>query len=182
MTEYFGMLPLMKYNFSTTNTPNIKQVVDITRRTKVSEVIMKGSIYYDYYLVQNHETPEIIADRFYNSPTLHWLILMANDIVDVKTDWPLNEEVFEKYVADKYGVDNIYKTHHNVNSSGLISEAQYYKDVNGIATPDFGESVTPVSNYDYELLVNNKKRLIRLIKPNMVDAIVEQVETTIQQG
>lgn len=166
--DYFGMFPTMFYNMGSVNSPNVKQVVDITRRVKFKEIVTDDTVFYDDYLVQNGETPEMVSDKFYDSSFFHWVILVANNIVDVKTDWPMNEDVFDKYVVSKYGQENIGAPHHYVNGRGYVVDAGTL-------------GAEAVSNYDYELSINNAKRRIKLVKPELLDSILEQFEETIQE-
>ena len=37
---------------------------------------------FDYYDVKDGETPEMIAHKYYGDVNLHWIVLIANDIID----------------------------------------------------------------------------------------------------
>ena len=37
---------------------------------------------FDTYDVKNGETPEIIADKLYDDPKLHWIIMLINNVTD----------------------------------------------------------------------------------------------------
>jgi hypothetical protein len=161
------MFPTMYYDLSTSNTPDVKVVLDITRRIKFKDIIMANAVFYDYYIVQNGETPEMLSDRFYSSPFYHWILLIANDIVDVKSEWPMDENIFDKYIGDKYGITHINDIHHYINDNGLIVDA-------GAPTS------SSVSNYDYEIFLNNQKRILKIVKPEMIDTILDQFEAAIQ--
>jgi hypothetical protein len=67
----------------------------------IREVLTNISSYYEY-TVRDDEKPEVLADKFYNDPEGHWVILYANDIFDPQYDWPLDSKSFNKYLADKY--------------------------------------------------------------------------------
>ena len=53
------------------------------------------------------ETPEIVADKFYNDSELYWIILMANEMIDPRFDWPLSYVNLLNYVDNKYGTANV---------------------------------------------------------------------------
>ena len=61
---------------------------------------------YDTYDVKEGETPEMIADKLYDDPELHWVVLMVNDITDRFHQWPMSAFQFEQYVKDKYDDPN----------------------------------------------------------------------------
>ena len=48
------------------------------------------------------ESPEMIADKLYDDPQLHWVILLVNDITDRYHQWPMSTPQFQAYVKDKY--------------------------------------------------------------------------------
>ena len=52
----------------------------------------------------------MIADKLYNDPELHWVVLLMNDITDRYHQWPLTENQFLAHINDKY--DNVDATHH----------------------------------------------------------------------
>ena len=56
---------------------------------------------FDWYEVKPGETPESVANGFYQDPSLYWVILVANRIID-RTGWFLNENQLLNYIFDKY--------------------------------------------------------------------------------
>lgn len=63
-------------------------------------------IYYPYY-VKEGDTPEIVAYKYYKDIQKHWLVLMANSIIDPMFGWPLDYNSFLLYIAQKYGGDEV---------------------------------------------------------------------------
>ena len=60
-----------------------------------------ASLFYPYD-VQDGETPEMIANKYYGSSEKHWIVLLFNDIIDPQYDWPLDQRTLIKYINDKY--------------------------------------------------------------------------------
>ena len=75
------MFPVTKYNLD--DISSVQVVTNISTRCALS-------------------TPEILADKFYNDPQLHWIILHANEIHDARFDWPLTVPNLVSYVEAKY--------------------------------------------------------------------------------
>ena len=67
--------------------------------------ILKNPLSYYSYDIQEGDTPEIIAAKYYNQPERHWMVLAMNDIVDPLSDWPLDYRTFIKFVTDKYSAN-----------------------------------------------------------------------------
>ena len=56
------------------------------RRVKLSSAAQKNIMEFDYYDVQDGETPEMIAYKYYGDAELHWVIMVINDITDYYSD------------------------------------------------------------------------------------------------
>jgi hypothetical protein len=148
---------------------NIFRRVKLTAQTQIVD--------FDYYDVQDGESPEIIAHKYYKDVGLHWTILVANNIVDYYHDWPMSMQTFEQYITEKY--DNPAGIHHYEISqtSGDTTEI-----INvGMNTTDYS-SATPVSNYQYEQKLQEEKSKIRLIQPRYIEDFVKEFETKIKEG
>jgi hypothetical protein len=64
-------------------------------------------LYYTYD-IQEGDTPEIIAHKYYGDSYRYWIVLFANELLDPQWDWPMTYKMFEQYLADKYPSTNIY--------------------------------------------------------------------------
>mgnify|MGYP002838176768 CR=1 FL=1 len=64
-------------------------VPDIFRRVHLDKYFQNRLHLQEYY-ISDAESPEIGADKFYGSSKYHWLVIIANNIVDVKREWPLS--------------------------------------------------------------------------------------------
>lgn len=144
--------------------------MDITRRTGLSnEYIQNEQLSFEYN-IQDGETPEMIADRVYDDVSLYWVIMFFNNLFDVNTDWPLDSQSFERYVNRKYGQD-LYEIHHYISAStNLIVESDW---------PEYDR--IPITNYEYELELNDKKRKIRLPFPEVANAMSSQHKKKIRE-
>lgn len=113
---YFEKFPKTVYTLDEYKSGQI--VTDILRRTKFVNQLVENFAFFDEYDVQDGETPEIVADLFYNNPQLHWIILHANEIVDPRFEWPLDEYNLYQFTSSKYNSPTAI--HHFVNNSGNI--------------------------------------------------------------
>lgn len=104
MPTFFNKFPVVRYDmenkrYSYQNNQIVTNV--LFRIGIIKEVLTNISSYYEY-TVRDDEKPEVLADKFYNDPEGHWVILYANDIFDPQYDWPLDSKSFNKYLVDKY--------------------------------------------------------------------------------
>ena len=152
-------------------------MTDITRRIRFLDSSKLNYARFDYYDVKSGDTPESIAYAYYNDARLHWIILLANNIVDYYNDWPMSVEKFERHVAAKY--DNVDDIHHYeyTQESGDTSFTIELPNESATTIP---VDATPVTNYEYEESIQNSKRKIRLIQREYVSKIKKEFETKIR--
>ena len=117
--SYFSKFPRMVYTLDEYKTGQV--LPDIFRRTKFLSDLTNSFAFFDEYDVKDGETPEIVADLFYNEPTLHWVILQANEIVDPRFDWPLSTYNLQQFVEGRY--NNVNAIHHYIDSDGYQTNA-----------------------------------------------------------
>ena len=102
---YFEDFPSLYYTLDNNRTGQIVQ--DIFRRIVLPEELRSQNILYETYNVQDGDTPEILADRYYDDPGLYWVILITNEILDPRFGWPMEWYRLEKYIERKYP-SNVY--------------------------------------------------------------------------
>jgi hypothetical protein len=94
MSSFFSKYPLLNINS--------KIVTDIVTRIAIRQKYSnKLSMYYPYDM-QEGDTPEIIAAKYYGDPERHWIVMLANDTINPFFDYSLDYPVFSKYLMDKY--------------------------------------------------------------------------------
>lgn len=100
--KYFNSLPLLINKDSNNNSYLLKNI--LIRTKLVSELSRNPMIFYKYS-IQESDTPESIAYKYYGDQYRYWLIFMANEIMDPQWDWPLTSRQFLAYLKDKYATD-----------------------------------------------------------------------------
>jgi hypothetical protein len=161
--SYFNHFPLVKYGTS--------NQVNLTRRTAINEEFKTNPAYYYEHNVIEGDTPENLADRFYDDADLAWVILQFNDIVNVFEQWPKSQYELDEYIKDKY--DDPNGIHHYIS---LISGSI----VDPVLHPTHDRM--PVTNYEYETDINDDKRTIKLVLPEFIGTIVMRHKELIIKG
>lgn len=172
---YFSKFPTVEYDVLGDGT--LRTMTDITRRVRLINKARLSSVEFDFYDVVAGQTPEFVADRYYGEVELHWLVLMANDIVDVYTQWPMGVKQFEDYVASKY--DDVNGIHHYeyTQESGDTSFTITLPNESATTIP---AGATAITNYEYEDRIQDEKRRIRLIRPEYVKEIKKEFSRKIK--
>jgi|TARA_R110000744_G_scaffold66468_4_gene135916 hypothetical protein len=166
---YFENFPLIPYD--SVGNGNFKLVTNLLKRVAVRSKVKINASYYDTYDVKEGETPEMIADKLYDDPELHWVILLLNDITDRYHQWPKNQNQFLAYVNDKYS--NVDSTHH-YEISQVSGDTTIKIDI-GTDNTDY-PAASIVTNFEHEEDLQDKKRKIRLLDPSYVEDFVAEFE------
>jgi hypothetical protein len=108
--KYFGTLPLIQ---NTDQYGNINLLTNLLIRTELIPQLITNPLLYYAYPVQEGDTPESIANKYYGDSYRYWITLYGNpQILDPQSDWPLTSNQFLLYLQDKYataanGVSNV---------------------------------------------------------------------------
>ena len=95
---YFDTFPKILYDSK--GDGQVKIVTNLLKRVAIRTKVKNNTSLFDTYTVQNGDTPESIADKLYDDPELHWVVLMVNDITDRYHQWPMYEQQFNTYVLN----------------------------------------------------------------------------------
>ena len=147
---------------------------DIFRRVSLDRKLNNKLAVNSYY-IKDGETPDIIANNFYSSSKYHWVILTVNEIVNVNEEWPKNQSLLLDYTKAKYGANNISKDHHY----RLVSNKKIIVDYDASAITD--GTIEAVSNIDFEVDENEKKRQIYVLKPQFLAQFVTNYKSLMAQ-
>lgn len=101
MAKYFSKFPKVFYQFN--GTENATLLTNILTRVRMSDSILNNTLLYYTYDIQEGDTPEIIAEKYYGDAEKHWIVLLTNLIFDPFYEWPLNYQNFKNFIDDKYG-------------------------------------------------------------------------------
>jgi|694.fasta_scaffold16364_2 hypothetical protein len=88
--RYFSLLPTIKYKF----TNGEYTIVDLFSKVGFNEEFFKNTTLYYEEQRDNILSPERLSLEKYETFDYYWLLMMANKVVDVNTDWPTIQEDF----------------------------------------------------------------------------------------
>ena len=195
MSNYFKRIPDVEYpNFLPEGKiSDFERVKNIFKRGTIREDIFENLSFFTKYNIIGDERPDNVADKIYNDPNLDWVILLSNNIINVYEEWPMPERAFDRYLMDKYGsFENInaikhFETEEVKNSSGVVIVKA------GLIVPErfsisyFDENLdeqifrsdiaNPITNYQYEVKIEEKKRTIFLLKGQYLQLLFDDIES-----
>ena len=196
MSNYFNLVPNFEY---VRRLPDAKisdyfTVKNLFKRVFLREDIYQNLTFFKKYSVVGDDRPDNVAAQVYEDPTLDWLILLANNIINVQNEWPLPQEDFNRHLLDTYNddYDKIYNGIHHYetievkDSNNIIivpeglevgedfSTTYYDYFIGGLTTAN--NITRPVTNYQYEEKIENKKREIFILKPEYISVIMDDID------
>jgi len=202
MSSYFSEVPDFEY---VSRLPDAKisdyiRVKNLFRRGFLREDIFHDLTFFTKYQVRGDDRPDNVAFEFYKDSTLDWLVLTANNIVNIQNEWPIPNNVFDELMTEKYGTyENLIGGIHHyetievkdardvvIVNKGLQVESTYSVTFFDERAGDM-RTVTPtipVTNYVYEQKINEAKRNIYLLKPKYVQVVRDDLENlmTYEEG
>ena len=194
--KYFRYIPDFDYVSRLSKAQNISdyiRVKNLFKRTKISEQIFNDLTFFTKYQIITDERPDNVAFKVYGDSNLDWMIMLANNIINVQQEWPLEHNSYYDYLIGKYGSDaalqNIhhYETREIKNSVGKVIVPKglevpstfnitYFDTGLGVQQTVTTEIVTEITNQVYEDGLNDAKRNISIIKPRFIGLIIEEIE------
>jgi Base plate wedge protein 53 len=192
---YFRQVPNYDYVSRNADEKNISDYVEVKnlfKRGKLREDIFGNLSFFTKYDIIGDERPDNVAYKNYKDPTLDWVILLANNILNVQTEWPLTQQAFDKVMFEKYGdYDTLYNGIHHYesreikNSSGITIvpaglevdsdySVSYYDNGQEITVSDIAQ---PITNFDYENNLEENKRHIYVLKPQYLNVVFNDMDT-----
>ena len=170
---YFANFPVIPYD--SVGNGDYKLVTNLLKRVAVRAKIKTNTSLFDTYNVKEGQTPEMIADKLYGDPNLHWIVMYVNNITDRYHQWPLTTPQFLAFINDKYS-----------NPDGLHHYEITQTSGDTTVTIDIGtdntehSSATLITNREFEEKRQDTLRSIRLLDPAYVDQFVEEFENLME--
>ena len=197
MSNYFRRLPNLDYpsllNSRESNTDYV-QTKNLFRRVKIREDLFSNFMQFDRYKVQGDERPDNVSETVYGKNTLDWVILLSNNIIDVKNEWPLTQLQLNEFLNEKYTPQQLVSIHHyetlelrdNKNQlilpAGITVDEDFnmeYMSGNQIRSTNSlvdGRPIKAVTFFDHENELNDRKRNINVLKPEFLGVFIKEFE------
>ena len=168
---YFQPFPTIKYD--PTGSGYTSEIKDITTRVKVKQWVRDKASLFAKFNVEDGMTPDQAAYYLYNDTEYHWVVLLFNEITNTYYGWPLSRKDFDAFIENKY--TNPQGVHHYeiTQSSGDQSIK-----INVMSTVP---GATAVSNLEYEGAIQDKKKQIRVLKPEYLNQFVREFSDLVRE-
>lgn len=166
--EYFEKFPYLIWTEEGTGNEYILQ--DITARIVIDPESLRDKVLFDDVYVSDSDSPELIAQQYYDDYNYSWVVLFVNNLFDRDFDWPMNSNQFSEYILDKYGTLDVANSEKHyfiqINDSEWV-EVDYSQYLNTV--PEKRKMKTA---YEIEQERNENKRKLRLLKKEYLGTLV----------
>jgi len=183
--SYFRELPNLEYQSFLSDRKSVDEYIlvkNLFRRVKLRDDLQNIFTIFDKYQIVDGARPDTVAEELYGSAQYDWVVLIGAGITRVRDQWPLSDKQVYDYAESIYGEDlnaiHHYETTEVKDSQDrLILPAGKVVDAN-FTIPKPGDPTTTlnpvvgVSNYEYEVLKNNDKRGIYVLKPRYLQQVL----------
>jgi hypothetical protein len=183
--SYFRELPNLEYQSflsSRKGSDDYLLVKNIFRRVKLRDDLQNVFTIFNKYQIQEGARPDTVAEELYGSSQYDWVVLIGAGIVNVRNEWPLSDRDIYRYSEQLYGSDlnavHHYETIEVKDSRGrlILPASKIVDSTFTIPDPNIPvQTLNPVvgiSNYEYEVRKNNKKRDIYVLKPSYLQQVI----------
>ncbi len=154
---YFTNFPQVLYG-----SPEAYSIIkDISLKFSILPIVIQSELSWFDIVYQDHQTMEDLAQDYYGDPTLYWVIMVMNGIIDPFYDLPLRYNELQEFIDSKYPGTEKYDAHHYT-ADGIFVNADY-------------PGAKAVSNESYETTLNDSKRQIKMMDPVYIPTIINNL-------
>ena len=195
MPAYFRNVPDFEYVSRTADTKKISEyqkVKNLFKRGKLKNDIFNDLTFFTKYQIVGDDRPDNVAFNVYEDETLDWVVLLSNNITNIQTEWPLNQQSFYNFLIDKYGSEEaIHGVHHyettevrNTDKTIIVPKGlkvpqnysiEFY-DAQLSSYTTASNITTEITNYTYENKIEENKRNIYVLKAAYLNVILNDME------
>jgi hypothetical protein len=186
--KYFQILP--KILFASAQSSQL--VTNLLARVNVVSSMLNDPLIFYSYDIQDGDTPEIIAHKYYGDMERFWIVLISNNIFDPQWDWPLSNFVFNQYLNEKYTPEQLPEANYyekiitkndvvagTTTTENIIIDEDTYNNLSDSTTTystPTGDVIVSikrniVDNFTYEYNLNESKRNIKILNKNYADRL-----------
>lgn len=183
--SYFRELPDLQYQSFLSDRKTSSDyllVKNLFRRVKLRDDLQNVFTIFNKYQIPDGSRPELVAEEIYGSVQYDWVVLVTAGITNVRDQWPLSDRQIYDYAEEIYG-ENLNAVHHYETTEVKDKQDRLILPAGKVVDADFTipnpdnslETLNPVNgvtNYEYEVDKNNKKRSIYVLKPRYLQQVL----------
>jgi hypothetical protein len=169
---------------------------NLFRRAKIRDDLFKAAVAFTKYKVIGEDRPDQVAEEIYGSSQFDWVVLLSNNMINVRSEWPLSDSEIDDYINRKYTPQEKILPHHYETTTVLDSRGKLIVPAGKFVDSNFSVSyfddlldaprtvypVKEVSNFEYEIKLNEDKRNIYVLRPRFLQTVISDMEEIMSYG
>ena len=159
---------------------------NLFKRAKIRDDFFSTATVFDLYSILGDDRPDNVAQKLYGDSKLDWIVLLSNNILNIRDEWPMSQYDLDRYLDNKYSQEQLSEIHHYETKEvktdfgmlllqqGLWVDANYtfkFTDDGEVKSLSGANILTSVSTYQYEVQKNDDKRNIYALRSNYLDTV-----------
>ena len=159
---------------------------NLFKRAKIRDDFFSTATVFDLYSIIGDDRPDNVAQKLYGDSDLDWVVLLSNNIINIRDEWPMSQYDLERYLDNKYSQEQLSEIHHYETKEvktdfgmlllqeGLWVDANYtfkFTDEDEVKTLSGANILTSVSIYQFEIQKNDSKRNIYALRSNFLQTV-----------
>ena len=190
--NYFDLFPDVQLpSFSDKRKSSFDYITlkNLFKRGKIRDDIFGSVAAFSKYTVIDGERPDTVAKKLYDDENFDWVVLLSNNIINVQNEWPMGQYEFQRYLDNKYSTDQLGEIHHYETNEirnqagilllqgGLSVDADFtFNYTNNDGTIEAVNNVKSVSYLENEILKNDEKRSINVLRKKYIGLIIDDMK------
>ena len=190
--NYFDLFPDVQLpSFSDKRKSSFDYITlkNLFKRGKIRDDIFGSVAAFSKYTVIDGERPDTVAKKLYDDENFDWVVLLSNNIINVQNEWPMGQYEFQRYLDNKYSTDQLGEIHHYETNEirnqagilllqgGLSVDADFtFNYTNNDGTIEAVNNVKSVSYLEHEILKNDEKRSINVLRKKYIGIIIDDMK------
>ena len=185
--DNFPKVSLLSFSDNRSSSSDYVESTNLFKRGKIRDDIFQSAVAFGKFSIRGDQRPDNVAQILYGDPELDWVILISNNILNMRDEWPMSESDFSRYLRNNYSIEQLNEPHHYetverrdpegrlLQQAGLIvdADAEFHWSYDGFNYKDTGTQ--SVSYLEYETRKNNAKRTISVLRPEYIEMIIEDM-------
>ena len=192
--KYFDLFPnilVPSYNNDRTSSNDFVTAKNIFKRGKIRDDFFESTVTFTKHYIEGDDRPDNVAKELYDDHNLDWVVLISNNIISVRDEWPMSQYDLQRYLENKYTNEQLtsVKYYETIEvrdafdkillKQGQVVDSDFqlnYYDGEFNQTFSGSRVLRSISHYDDEIRKNDDKRSIFTLRKEFLNQIIEDME------
>lgn len=196
--NYFRNLPDILYPSLDrgSSSHDFTRIKNFFKRAYIPEQLLSQYTAFEDYKIIGDDRPDVVSHKYYNNSNYDWIIFITNNIQNVRSEWPMTQSDLNKYLLDKYTEQELSQVHHYETTEVRNSENHVILKTGIRVAPNYVfkyteqvgndteivtlNPVVEITNYEYEINLNDDKRTILLLRPEYISIVEREMVSVLR--